>query len=439
MYSNSPSLPIRSPLKLQERTETHALRSCPRQLEEATHPRPETEEQLSSLHSRNGHENVNSSRSPAGAQDPRQNTLPVSSPVAPPPNAANSPKRKRLLHDDDELPSSSPPGLPLPRSASPKRRRQEGKRIRPLEIASTTEKSPRRPNIDPQMDFFEPDDEVISIPDDDERSSEGSSNVELESLGGSLLGRQASPTLSSPSRAVPNSLLTLQTDTQAVFEDPTQFVDFDIPDPDEGWDDEFEMDVPPAEPDPNSQLVDLPPIDSPLANITPETQPPLPDTQALLDSKTQILDLEIAEPDGGWDTLEFMPSSPPTMPGKHSSPPLPTKAASPEPQKLKAGLNEWIGTHLSAGYSLSNIIAALKATSNDLDLAKFVLNYMARKGKGRIPSNEKGIWTEDDDEDLESTHARRIEKVQAKHGEELCDVRLAFLHLYRQSEKHTRT
>ena len=429
---------MRSPLKLQERTETHALRSCPRQLEEITHPRPKTGEQLSSPHSRHGHENVNSSRSPADAQDPRQYTLPVSPPIAPPSNAATSPKRKRLLHVDDELPSSSPPGLPLPRSASPKRRRQEGKRIKPLEIASTPEKSPRRPNIDPQMDLFEPNDEVISIPEDNEPGSEGSSDVELESLGGSLPGRQASPTLSSPSRAIPNTLLTLQTDTQAVFEEPTPFIDFDIPDPDEGWDDKFVMDVPPAEPDPNSQLVDSPPIASPLANIIPETQPPLPDTQALLDGNTQVLDLEIAEPDGGWDTLEFMPSFPPAMPGKHSSPPLPIKAASLDPPKLKAGLNEWIGTHLSAGYPLSNIIAALKATSNDLDLAKFVLNYMARKGKGRIPSNEKGVWTEDDDEDLESTHARRIEKVQAKHGEELCDVRLVFLHLYRQSEKSTR-
>ena len=424
-YSKSPSLPIRSPLKLHERFKTDTSRSdCP-EAEECYQSAPDVEEQLPLLLPKHSPEKAGSSERYRRALDKRQEISPLL--PAPSPKKAESPKRKREGFDGDEFPSSSPPEPPLPRLASPKRQRREQLQAKPLEIASTPENSPRRLDLDPEPQLFERDDEVIVIPDDDESEAEDSEDDELDILGDdNLLGRQASPTLSSPTRTIPNTQPSPRPDTQAVFKDPTQFIDFDIPDPDEGWDDEVGTELLPGEPDPNTQLIDSPP-----AIIIPETQPGLPDTQALLDSKTQMPDFDIAEPDGGWDTLDLMPSSPPSMPGQRSSPPLAPRAPSPDPEKLKAGLDAWIDSHLAAGYPLGDVIAALKATSNDLDLAKFVLRYMTRKGKGRIPSNEQGIWTEDDDEDLESPHARRIEKVQRKHGAELCDLRLAFLNAYR--------
>lgn len=348
---------------------------------------------------------------------------------------AETPKRKRDVMDDDDLPSSSPLGLPLPRSASPKRQKRGRLQAKPLEIASTPENSPRRPDLDAELQLTGRTDDPVLIPDDSESEAESSESDDRDGIfDDSLLGRPASPTLSSPSRTIPNTQPSPRRSTQAVFNDPTQFIDLEVPDPEGGWDEDVEPPLSPEELDPNSQLVDSPP-----ANVIPETQSDLPDTQALLDSRTQMPDFSIAEPDGGWDSPELLPSSPPSTPGQRSSPPPPStkapKAPSPDPKKLRAGLDTWVEIQQTAGYPLGNLIAALKVTSNDLDLAKFVLKYMTRKGKGRIPSNEKGIWTEDDDEDLESTDARRIEKVEAKHGAAVCDVRLAFLHGYRQSEK----
>jgi len=369
-------------------------------------------------------------RNPRSALGKARETSPA--PLAPSLALAKTPKRKRDVADDDGLPSSSPLGLPLPRSASPKRQKRGRLQAKPLEIASTPENSPRRPDLDAELQLTGRTDNAILIPDDSESEAESSESDDNATFDDSLLGRPASPTLSSPSRTIPNTQPSPRRSTQAVFNDPTQFIDLEIPDPEGGWDEDVETPLSPEELDPNSQLVDSPP-----ANVIPETQPDLPDTQALLDSRTQMPDFSIAEPDGGWDSLDLMPSSPPSMPGQHSSPhpPPPTKAPSPDPKKLRAGLDTWVKIQMTAGYPLENVIAALKTTSNDLELAKLVLKYMTRKGKGRIPSNEKGIWTEDDDEDLESTDAMRIEKVQAKHGAAVCDVRLAFLHVYRQSEK----
>ena len=88
---------------------------------------------------------------------------------------------------------------------------------------------------------------------------------------------------------------------------------------------------------------------------------------------------------------------------------------------------------MSAGYAKDDCLASLKATSFDLDLAMFVLRYMTRMGKGRIPRNEKGIWTREDDEDLEATDARRIERVYQKHGEEVVEQRWGFWKAWRET------
>lgn len=401
------------------------------------HLNVETEDQYSQTSPQRSPKGAGYHRIPRFALEKTRETSPH--PLAPSLALATTPKRKRAVTDNDDLPSSSPMGLPLPRSTSPKRQQRGRLQAQPLEIPSTPENSPQRPENDAELQLTGRTDEAILIPDDSESATESSENEEDAIFDDSLLGRPASPTLSSPSRTIPNTLPSPRRSTQAVFNDPTQFIDLEVPDPEGGWDEDVETPHSPEELDPNSQLVDSPP-----ANVVPETQPDLPDTQALLDSRTQMPDFSIAEPDGGWDSLDLIPSSPPTMPDQHSSPPPPTtkapkasKAPSPDSKQLRTGLYTWVEIQQTAGYPLENLIAALKATSNNLDLAKLVLKYMTRKGKGRIPSNEKGIWTEDDDEDLESTDARRIEKVQAKHGAAVCDVRLAFLHGYRQTEKTT--
>lgn len=462
MYSKSPSLPIRSPLKPREIVRPQRVQPSASNIEKTHSPTPHIEEQLPQLHAVIPSEKAELLRMSPPNGEQSKDIPPSSPPLVPTLRTLETPKRKRPHNIvDDDLPSSSPPHFLLPRFISPKRQKRQDPRSRPLEIASTPERSPRRPYLHPYVESEEESGEVTIISKDIELEPDPSED-EGEDLGETLLGRQASPTLSSPTRTIPNSQPTDHPDTQAVFKDPTQFIDFDIPDPDEGWDDDFDNNYTVIEPDPNSQLIDSPPPQpsgSPSVVLISETQPDLPNTQALFDTKTQLPDFSIAEPDGGWDALDTA-SSPPPLPRQDSSPPrapdhypspppappnaTPANAASTKPpppspssSQLKSTLDTWISKHLSAGYTVSNIISALKATSNDLELAKFVLRYMNRKGRGRIPSNEKGIWTEDDDEDLESPDARRIEKVQGKHGDEKCDVRLAFLGAYRQSEKKT--
>ena len=342
----------------------------------------------------------------------------------------NSPKRKRSIFDfdEDELPSSSPLGLPMQGSAWSKRQRRESLRTKLLEIASTPDNSPRRPELIAALQPVTTDDDLISISNGEEPESEGPEMDGSEVQGDfSFLGRPASPTLSSPSRTVPNTQQSLRPDTQAIFQHPTPLIDLDIPSPEEGWDDEDELQF--MEPDPNSQL-----IDSPLENVILETQPELPDTQLLLNSKTQIPDFALAEPDGGWDTLDLLPSSPPAVPEERSSPAPNARAHSPTPppELLTTSINRFLEDHMLAGYEADDCLASLKATSLDLELAELVLRHMTKKGKGRLPRNEEGVWTKEDDEDLEASDARRVERVYEKHGQESVERRWEFWKAWRE-------
>ncbi|KAL8822695.1 MAG: hypothetical protein Q9191_006575 [Dirinaria sp. TL-2023a] len=412
--NRSPSLPIRSPLEVKPSDQPSPDVSrvkVSKVIERLRHPATEAA---------NGEE------------------LPLFLPE-PSPERSEPLKKKRGLFVEDELPSSSPPGMPIPRSASPKRLRRETPGSKRLEIASTPDNSPHRSTLTAELFLGARDAETVNISDgEEETESEGTDVNDGEDQGdASLLGRPASPTLSSPSRTIANSQLSPRPDTQAVFEDTTQLVDLEVPPPEEGWDeededgDEDDDELEPVEPDPNSQLIDSPP-----AQVIPETQPKVPDTQHLFDSKTQVPDFALAEPDGGWDTLD-LPSSPPRVtPDERSSPvPAPPRAArspTPSPELLTTSINRFLDDHVSVGYAADDCLAALKATSIDLELAVFVLRYMTKRGKGRIPRHERGIWTQDDDSDLEASDARKVERVYQKHGTEAVERRWEFWRAWRE-------
>ena len=345
-------------------------------------------------------------------------------------------KRKHNTFEDD-LPSSSPIG-PI----SPKRRRPSGLEL-PVEIASTPEKG-RELNV-----------EVSSSP--------LSIKLELEedeptfpALYSGILspfGQQLPDTLSEPGNVAKN--------TQAVFENDTPLIDFDVPAPEGGWDNEellvqdssqpVSLDLLPSTEDSREdnkdgikeslQLIDfdLAPPDGGWGEQDPEIksepgsenteiydpQPTLPDTQALLQSKTPAPDFTIPDPDGGWNDL--IGSSPPVAP---SSPRAESVFSQTE---LNDQIDAWIDAHAVNGASVETVESVLKSTSMDTALAHKALRRLAKKGA--LPTTWKGVWTGSDDEDLRSTDARRIQRLQEKHGAECFRARWDFLDFYEQEEQ----
>ena len=321
------------------------------------------------------------------------------------PAASENSKRKRAILEE-EVPSSSPPE-PV---RTPKRVRQD--RFEPLlEIASTPDRAPtgRGDRADSPL-FIESEDEEEDESEDD--------FVGIESQ----FGRQPSETLSEPEYRT--------ADTQDIFRDITQEIDLDIPSPDEGREnsdspmqestDPIDYEIPPPDEgwddeDPGAEASSE--SESTAAGVH-YSRPGRQGTQALFRGETVVPDFDIAEPEGGWDHV--IPSSPAPV---SSSP-----AAESEVSDVEAQTDAWIDAHAINGLSIDDVLLVLKASSMNTDLAEEVLRSM--KKDRTLPENKRGIWTETDDNDLHATDARKIQRLQSKHGKDSLEARWDFLSFY---------
>lgn len=335
-------------------------------------------------------------------EEPEIEILPLESPqnqLTSVPNPMNNPeshKRKPAFFDDEELPSSSPPEM-MPSSS--KRQRRSTMQERPIEIASTPEGSPAPYTAQPKSE--EEHDGRLNL--DDVTTPEGFfDDVEdFEDLD-THFGGPPSQSLSSPEHT------TLATRAQAAFVDPTQYIDFNVPPPEDGWSDD----------DPLSNQKSPTSSQPPATNNNPNATHP--DTQALLTSKTQLPDFSVPTPSGGWDP------SPASSPPPNFLPP----PASPTQSQITADLDAWIDARIAAGHAPANVELALRSTSMDAQLAAVVLEEHLQKGQG-LPKEMRGVWTEEDDADLEATDARRLGRVERKHGGEAVGLRWEFLGVYK--------
>ena len=336
-------------------------------------------------------------------------------------------KRKHVTIEED-LPSSSPLG-PI----SPKRRRPNASEL-PLEIASTPENH-REPDIEgassPLFINLEFEEDEPSLPEDSTESNSPPS-------------QELSDTLSKPRHVI--------NDTQAVFGDATQLIDFELVAPEGGWhDDEL--------PDQNfDQAVnsDVPLLDDGREDnehgmkeptqledfdlSTPEggwieeefqskeefelpnteihdSQPALPDTQAILRGKTPAPDFSIPEPDGGWTSIITSSSA--------------HRPSSPRAESVSSQTNyhdqfdAWVDARAINGISVEQVMSVVRSTSMDTSLADKALRHLAKKGV--LPQDWKGVWTESDDENLRSTDGRKIQRLQEKHGADCLKARWEYL------------
>ncbi|KAL8641818.1 MAG: hypothetical protein Q9228_001414 [Teloschistes exilis] len=131
------------------------------------------------------------------------------------------------------------------------------------------------------------------------------------------------------------------------------------------------------------------------------------------------------------ETAAATPSPPPPPPSSASK----TKAKAPRLKKVltlhsAAEVDECLAQNVALGYKEDEILSALKCTSMDPELTRRALESMAKNG-GAVGVGMKGYWTEEDDRDLECGDARRVRRVEAKHGTEGVERRWEWLREYR--------
>ena len=322
-------------------------------------------------------------------------------------NASGTPdkslKRKHLTLDE-EIPSSSP----IQGTLSPKRIRPDLSEL-PREIASTPEGSPKASGKREYSPLF------IESDDESEKDNSGS-EVDFDGQD-SPIGRNPSETLSSPRRGA--------RDTQSLFREPTLPIDFAVPPLGEDSDEEeleyqntnrmFDFDVlPPKESwdgeNTGSELSESDRISQTGATEAHDAQRAnRSGTQAIFQKQTQTPDFTVAEPDGGWDS--------PSMP--------PSSDIENEALDVDVQTDAWIDAHINEDFSEEQVTTALKSCTMDTSLAEEVLKHLGSKGK--IPDDRRGVWTERDDENLGSTDARTIQKLEKKHGADGIKARWDFL------------
>ncbi|KAL9012911.1 MAG: hypothetical protein Q9173_002352 [Seirophora scorigena] len=373
-------------------------------------------------------------------------------------------KRKRPLSEEvEEVPSSSPPQ----QHRSTKRLRYTDVDAPRIEVKATPQhdriKDIAREIPDTFATEHQEGAEVFDLVDHLEKEREFSDSVDDDENYSTQNSLPVSPELGhSPIQSF-NSTHRQVSKTQAAFDDPTPQIDFDLAEPDGGFsEDEIgdKKDEKKGEPvlqEGDSEETDVfhsleadeqdevpatrhPPPPNPGLDSdsdggpTPRSSPPMMSprhnqatTQALLAAETQELDFSLPEPEGGWDAA-LLPSSPPQLPP--STPPEPDPralAAEPKSPSLDPGdeLEAFMDNAISLGYSDDAVSLALKCTGFDYLLSARVLE--ALKATNRLPRTMRGCWTEEDDADLDSVDARRIRKLEEKHGKEALEGRWTFL------------
>jgi len=171
-----------------------------------------------------------------------------------------------------------------------------------------------------------------------------------------------------------NEIIPLSTETQGILAAETQAIDFDLPEPADGF--TYSSN---AELDENTQDVVTEDVDETI--------------------------LGMPEPEGGFDHTS-QAEEPPTDEenGEDGDEPL-------------LDFNTIADSLMKKGFSAQSIIAAVHATSGNLPSKPFNLALTLLNHGHDIPASTRGIWTEEDDFDLQGSDARLIQRVETKHGE----------------------
>ncbi|KAF2453776.1 hypothetical protein BDY21DRAFT_355032 [Lineolata rhizophorae] len=208
-----------------------------------------------------------------------------------------------------------------------------------------------------------------------------------------------------------------QADTQAIMEAETQMPDFGVALPDGGFSDEevednqaMEVDAPNEE---EEELVSEPTPSKRSAHETP----------ALSRKRKHTVDT---------------PSPPPTSSKRRreSSTRKSTTPSPPRPEEeatiMEDEIDDFIDSLVDAGYPEDRVVEVLRATSMRASLTKRALDVMVAMGANTLPVAMRGVWTAVDDEALEGSDARALQRIEEKHGTEELKRRWEFLRMWRE-------
>lgn len=114
-----------------------------------------------------------------------------------------------------------------------------------------------------------------------------------------------------------------------------------------------------------------------------------------------------------------------TTPGNTAVPP-PTQPQSQSDDSQDPYVSDWFARKKALGhFTLGQITEAFEAASYDLDLADMALRGIRRRGK--LPEDQPGIWTKEDDRHLRSNDLEAWRRLRRKHGLEGCAKRQDWL------------
>lgn len=226
-------------------------------------------------------------------------------------------------------------------------------------------------------------------------------------------------------------------------------MDFDLAPPEGGWDNTMSP--------------------TPTPRARRHQAPTSLDTQAILSVETQPLDLSLPEPEGGFTQSRSLSAAPPSSPPlpaesnstsysireirslererqQRSAAPLPPatysleeteedeEEADPDPPLDGPSISAFLTRMVSKGYIEDNVISALRMTSTRGHLASLIIPTLS---SGARLKDQRGVWTKQDDHDLEGGDGRGIKRVEEKHGWGGwggCEERLEFLRMVRELE-----
>lgn len=210
----------------------------------------------------------------------------------------------------------------------------------------------------------------------------------------------------------------------------------------------------------------FPPAHSPRDSPTPRAtrhKAPAFDTQAILSSPSQIASLNALPPpsdmsfDGSQDTTEsleefsqfvtvdidasltaldplFLPLDSPAPPSPAPSSPSSTDSGDPDPPLAPDEIDEFFEEQRALGFANEWIASALKHTRWRPELAAEVLEAWE---KGEALPDKRGVWSEEDDDDVEGGDGAALARLERKHtvdGWGGITERMNFLTKYRDAK-----
>lgn len=217
--------------------------------------------------------------------------------------------------------------------------------------------------------------------------------------------------------------------TQAILAADTQPLDLDIPDPDEALESSIAQSIESEEPVEFDRQCQASLRDQELINQQLLDKPDAGENEAM------DFDFDLPEPDGGFEAAEE------PYEGIETELLKDTQALDPGPieemdvedideaaSQASLDFDALANALMDKGHSPDNILTAIQATSANMPLMLVVLEHL-RAGMN-VPVEVRGIWTKQDDEDILGGDARKLERVEAKHGwdgEGGCKARQYFL------------